>query len=377
MRARTRKRTLACAVAALLAVPALTLGGQPSLDALPDVAKVARDREKSVVRVETLEYFLPGLLRRGLRLLNPFPLGSTIGDAASFVFYVPSAIFPGLRRHLGSGVVIGPDGYLVTNNHVVRNSDRIVVRLTDAKGLRRKFTAKVVGTDTLTDIALVKIDPEKVPLVTAPLGDSDRLVLGDWIVAIGNPLHLTNTVTAGVVSGLHRHLRANNVEDYIQIAAPVNPGNSGGPILNTRSEIVGIVALGMFPANDIGFAIPSNLVTPAIPDLKRYGQARRGYLGMNIRDVTPELAKEEGLGVEAGAYVTQVAAFAPAGKAGIRRGDVIIAIGGQKVADARGVQMAVLRAEPGKPLSVTVLREGKTVELTAEPAVRRASFRIF
>ena len=349
----------------------------PGPASLPDVARIASEREKAVVRVETFESYLPGLLRRGLRLLNPFPLSSTVGDAASLAFFVPSIVLTPLRKHLGSGVFIDADGHLLTNHHVVKNTDELTIRFTDAKGVRRKLTAAIVGTDPLTDTALLKVDPGKVPLVTAPLGDSDQAALGDWVVAIGNPLRLTGTVSVGVVSGLHRKLRANTIEDYIQTTAPVNPGNSGGPLFNTRGEIIGLIDLGIFPANSIGFAIPSDLIASALPDLKQHGHARRGYIGISVRDITPEVAKEAGFGVETGAYAAQVAASGPAGQAGMERNDIIVAVGGRKIETARDVLMAVLRARPGEPLAITVRRGDKHLELQATPTVRRAPFRIF
>lgn len=344
---------------------------------LPDVRALARERQHAVVRVETFEYFLPGLLRRGQRLLNPLPLTSNVSDAVSFAFFLPSGVFYGLRKHLGAGVLFDPEGYLLTNHHVVRGADRVTVRLTDAKGVRRAFPGKIVGTDPHTDTALLQIDPGGAPLVTVPLGDSDTVQLGDWVVAIGNPLYLTGTVTCGVVSGLHRQVRQNLIEDFIQVDAAVNPGNSGGPILNTRGEVIGIVDLGMFPANNIGFAIPTNLIAPFIEDMKKHGRPRRGYLGVSLRDLTPDLAKAWKLSAEAGVLVTDVGLFSPAGQAGLREGDLVEALGGKPVASAREAQMAVLRTPPGEVLPITVRRGGKTLELQATLTPRRAPLRIF
>jgi len=351
--------------------------GAPEPVTLPDVRTLARERQHAVVRVETFEYYLPGLLRRGERLLNPLPLTSNISDAFSFAFFLPSGIFYGLRKHLGAGVLFDPEGYLLTNYHVVRGADRVTVRLTDAKGVRRALAGRIVGTDPHTDTALLQITPGSVPLVTVPLGDSDTVQLGDWVVAIGNPMYLTGTVTCGVVSGLHRQVRQNLIEDFIQVDAAVNPGNSGGPILNTRGEVVGIVDLGMFPANNIGFAIPINLIAPFIEDMKKHGRPRRGYLGVSLRDLTPDLAKEWKLGVEAGVLVTDVGLFSPAGEAGLREGDLVEALGGKPVATARDAQMAILRTPPGDVLPVTVRRGGQTLELQATVALRRTPLRIF
>lgn len=344
---------------------------------LPDVRAIVRERGNAVVRVETFEEYLPGLVRRGGRLVNPFPLSTNINDAASFALFLPSAVFYTMRKHLGSGVIIDPEGYVLTNYHVVKNGDRVAVRLEDAKGVRRKLEAKVVGTDPHTDTALLKVEPGEVPLVTAPLGDSDQVALGDWVIAIGNPLYLTGTVTCGIVSGLHRQVRANLVEDYIQVDAAVNPGNSGGPILNTRGEVIGIVSLGVFPANNIGFAIPTNLVAPFLDDMKKHGRPRRGYLGASLRDITPELAKDWKLPVDKGVVVASVGYFSPGGEAGLRSGDVIEAIAGKPVASAREAQMAILRTPPDTVLPITVRRGDKTLELKPKLTLRRAPFRIF
>ena len=344
---------------------------------LPDVRAIVRQRQNAVVRVETFESYVPGLIRRGARLVNPLPLTSNISDAFSFAFYLPSGIFYGLRKHLGSGVLIDAEGYLLTNYHVVKGADRVAVRLTDAKSVGHLLDARVVGTDRHADVALLKIDPKKIPLVTAPLGDSDQVALGDWVIAIGNPHCLTGTITCGVVSGLHRQVQQNLLEDFIQVDAAVNPGNSGGPILNTKGEVIGLVDLGMFPANNIGFAIPTSLITPFLDDMKKHGSPRRGYLGIGVRDLTPETAKEWGLKVETGIVVAEVSAFSPGSRAGIERGDLVETVGGKKVANARDVQMAALRTPPGAELAITVRRGDKTLDLKATLAPRRAPFRIF
>ena len=362
---------------ALVGFASLALGAEaPGALTLPDVRAIVRQRQKAVARVETFEYYLPGLIRRGGRLANPFPITATVGEALSFAFYLPSGVFCGMRKHLGSGVLFDPQGYLLTNHHVVKGADRITVRLTDAQGVRRKFDATVVGTDPHVDVALLKIDPGKFPLVTAPLGDSEQVALGDWVIAVGNPYHLTGTVTCGVVGGLHRQVRANLLEDYIQVDAAVNPGNSGGPILNARGEVIGLVDLGLFPANSIGFAIPTSLITPFLDDLKKHGRPRRGYLGVDLTDLTPELAAERGLRVETGVLVSGVSHFSPGGQAGLEKGDIVESVGGKKVATARDVQMAALRTPPGTVLPITVRRGDKVLDLKPTLGPRRTPLRI-
>ena len=376
-----RRPTLALTFALALSGPCAAAGGAEAPappPSLPDVRSVVKEREKAVVRVEAVEHYFPGLLRRGLKLLNPFPLSSNINDAFSFAFYVPSVVLPGLRRHVGSGVLFEPDGYLLTNYHVVDDGDSLRVRLTDAKGVKRKFDAEVVASDRQTDVALVKFDPGKAPLVTAPLGDSDQLAVGDWTIVIGHPFRLTGSVTCGVVSGLHRQLRENGLEDFIQIEASVNPGNSGGPVLNARGEVVGIVCLGVFPESGIGFAIPTGLIAPFLDDMKRSGEPRRGYLGVSVRDINADLAKDWKLDAEAGVVVGRVGRASPGREGGLKKGDIIVSVGGRPVTTAQDVHMAVLRTPPGTVLPITIRRGGKTLDLQPKiaPCPSAASFRI-
>jgi len=362
--------TLAACAAAQAAEPPRPPGGPP------DVRAIVRQRGKAIAKLQTIEQYLPGLARRTGRLLNPFPLRTTLKDALSFVLFVPSAIFYPLRRHVGSGVVIDAEGHLLTNDHVVRGADRLTVRLTDREGIKRKLAGTLLARDPHTDIALVKIDPKQAPLVPAPIGDSHTVELGDWVVAIGQPLNLTGSVTVGVVSGRHRRLGANLIEDYIQIDAAVNPGNSGGPILDSAGRIVGIVSLGLFPANNIGFAVPTSLITPFLDDLKARRRPRRGYLGVSLRDITPDLAEARKLDVDRGVLITRVRLFSPAADAGLRRGDIVLWVAGKQVAKARQVQMLVLRTRPGTTIPITVRRKGKSVTLKPTLRPRRQPFRI-
>jgi len=366
------------AIIPLLALLAgLATAGEAPPPGLPDVRSVVRERGKAVVKIETTEHFLPGLFRRTTRLLNPFPLRRAIGDAFSLAFFVPSALVPQLRKHVGSGVVIEPDGHLLTNHHVIRDADEVLVRLTDAKEVKRQFEGTVLGKDKLCDAALVKFDPEKAPIVAAPLGDSDTLEPGDWVVVIGQPLNLTGSVTVGIVSGRHRQLGPNEVEDYLQIDAAVNPGNSGGPVFDAQGRVVGIVTLGIFPANDLGFAVPISLIAPTLDDLKAHGHPRRGYLGITVEDVTPKLAKEEELDVERGALITRVRWLSPADKAGFQRGDVVVSAAGKEVGEARDLQMQVLLHKPDDEIPVVVRRDGKLHTLRPALRERRKPFRIF
>ncbi len=383
--------TLACLLAAAAARAAEK---KPPLPPLPDVRAIVRQRGRAVVRVESYEGYVSGLLRRAGRLLNPFPLRRTLSDAASFAFFVPAIVIPSLRKHIGSGVLIDAEGHLLTNHHVIRDADRVRVQLTDAKGVKRSFRGCIVGSDDQADIALVHLrwatsrhtrdrhpaghrPRRNAPLVFAPLGDSEELRRGDWVVAIGNPLNLTGSATTGIVSGLHRQIGAHSLEDHIQVEAALNPGNSGGPLLNTRGEVVGIVSLGVFPSNSIGFAVPTSLFEPFLDDFKKHGRPRRGYLGVTLRDITPELAKEEKLGVETGVFVADAEWLSPAWRAGIRDGDILAAYAGKTPKNARDVQMAVLRTRPGTEVGVRVRRRGKEITCRVEVGQRRRPFRIF
>jgi len=355
----------------------LATAGEAPPPGFPDVRGIVRARAKSVVKIETTEHFLPGLFRRTVRLANPFPLRSIIGDALSFTFFLPSAVLGRLRKHVGSGVIVEADGHVLTNHHVIRDADEITVRCTDADGRKRRLKGRVVGKDKLIDAALVKAEPGKARLVTAPLGDSDQLEIGDWVVAIGQPLNLTGTVTVGIVSGRHRQLDANNIEDYLQIDAAVNPGNSGGPVFDAAGRVVGLVTLGIFPANDLGFAVPTALIRPWLDDLKTHGRPRRSYLGITVEDITPYLAEERDLDADDGVLVTRVRLLSPAGKVGFRRGDIIVSVGGKPVEDARDFQMRILRARPGTVLPITVRRDGEPLTLRPTLSRRRRPFRIF
>ena len=374
---RTRRGWMVLGVAVLAAAAARGGEQPPALPALPDVRAVVRARGRAVVRVEGFEHYLPGLVRRSGRLLNPFPLRRTLPDVASFALFLPSIVVRPMRKRLGSGVIVDPKGLLLTNHHVVRDADRVRVRLDDAKGVEQVFTARVLGTDRQTDLALLAIEPGKVALVAAPLGDSEELERGDWVVAIGTPANLTGSVTVGVVSGLHRRLGASSLEDYIQVEAALNPGNSGGPILNTRGEVVGIVSLGLFPSNNIGFAIPTGFIRPYLEDLRTVGRPRRGYLGAALRDITPELARKKKLSATRGILVSRVFRSAPAGKAGVRAGDVVLAYDGKATAKARDLVRAVLRTRPGTTVTLRLHRRGKTLTRTATVGERRRPFRFF
>ena len=263
----------------------------------------------------------------------------------------------------GSGVIISSDGTILTNNHVVEGAKEVSVTLSD----KREYKAKVLGRDAKTDLAILKIDAGK-NLPAAPMGDSDSLQVGEWVMAVGNPFGLGQTVTSGIVSAKGRVIGAGPYDDFIQTDASINPGNSGGPLFNMKGEIVGINTAIIARAQGIGFAIPVNTARPLIPQLETKGEVTRGYLGVNIQSVTPELAAALKLESGSGALVAEVVPGSPAEKAGIHRGDVIVAYNGKKVQDSRDLSLAVAATPVEKASSVTVVRDGREQELSAKIA---------
>jgi serine protease Do len=264
------------------------------------------------------------------------------------------------QRGLGSGVIISPDGYILTNNHVVGAADEIKVQLHD----KREFTAKVIGKDQKTDLALIKIST-KDSLPSASLGDSDRTEIGDWVVAIGNPFNVGMTVTAGIVSAKGKML-GGNYDDFIQTDASINPGNSGGPLFNTDGQVIGINTLIYSKTganNGIGFAIPINLARSVVEQLKAHGRVIRGWLGVNIQEVTADLAQSFGLDKPVGALVASVEKGSPADKAGIERGDIVLKFNGHDVRDEHELPTLVAQTPINKTVDVTVLRNGKEKSL--------------
>ena len=260
----------------------------------------------------------------------------------------------------GSGVIISRDGYILTNNHVVEGAKELTVTLAD-KG---EFKAKVVGRDPKTDLAIVKIDAGD-NLPAANIGDSDRIKVGDWVLAIGNPFGLSHTVTAGIVSAKGREIGAGPYDDFIQTDASINPGNSGGPLFNMKGEVIGINTAIVPNGQGIGFAIPVNTAKPLIPQLEANGEVTRGYLGVSIQSVTPDLSKALKLEVSKGALVADVVQGGPADKAGIKAGDVIVSFNGKPINDSRDLAATVAATAVGKEAAINVIRNGKEIRIAA------------
>jgi serine protease Do len=262
------------------------------------------------------------------------------------------------QRSLGSGFIIDREGYILTNNHVVERAQSIKVKLTDGK----EYDATVIGKDPKTDIALIKITAKQV-FPVAPFGDSDKLDVGDWVVAIGNPFGLEHTVTQGIVSAKGRIIGAGPYDEFIQTDASINPGNSGGPLFNLAGEVVGINTAIFSGGQGIGFAIPINVVKELLPQLKSKGKVVRGWIGVVIQKVTPEIAKSFGLKETEGALVADVSEQGPADKAGIKRGDVIVSYNGKPIKEMEQLPRLVGATEIGKKVKIGILRDGKQMDV--------------
>jgi serine protease Do len=265
------------------------------------------------------------------------------------------------RKGLGSGFIISEDGYIITNNHVVEKADDIKVILEDGES----YKANIIGKDPKTDLALVKIEP-KHKLNAVTLGRSNTLEIGDWVVAIGNPFGLGNTVTAGIISAKGRSLGLGAYDDFIQTDAAINPGNSGGPLFNLNGEVVGVNTAIIAGGQGIGFAIPVDMARNVVEQLQNKGKVVRGWLGVLVQQITPEIAESLNLNQPEGALVSDVTPDGPADKAGIKRGDIIVAVDGNKIEDMPDLPKTVATNKPGTVSKLTYIRNGKekTVDLT-------------
>jgi serine protease Do len=268
------------------------------------------------------------------------------------------------ERGLGSGVIVSPNGYILTNNHVVDGATSVKVTLSD----KRDYNARVVGTDPKVDLAILKIDAADLPAIV--IGDSSKIQIGDYALAVGNPFGVGKTVTMGIVSATGRsHLGIEDYEDFIQTDAPINPGNSGGALINDRGELIGIntaiISHGSEGSQGIGFAIPVNLARTVMDEILKTGKVTRGYLGIVPQDVTPAIAKAFGVKEFTGALVGGVSPDSPAQKAGLNNGDIILELNGKPVADANELRMSVSMMAPGTAVNLKVLRNGADRNLTA------------
>lgn len=334
------------------------VGNPTAVELSTAIAKVAKETIPAVVHIEVTER---------QEVSNPF-LPFENDPFFHYFFEVPKMPHKFKRelRGLGTGMIIDDQGHILTNYHVVGGADKIEVLLADG----RKYPAKVVGTDPKTDLAVIRIlTDEPLPYVT--FGDSDKLEVGDWVVAIGHPRGLDQTVTQGIISAKHRQgiMDPSNYQDYLQTDAAINPGNSGGPLLNLQGQVIGVnaaIASESGGFEGIGFAIPSNMAVHIANTLIAHGKVERGWLGVSIQDLTPELAKSFDLESTKGVLIAQVLEGGPADKAGLKRGDVVVSYGGQDITDAESLRNKVADTVIGKEVKVTVLREGERVDLAVK-----------
>jgi len=338
---------------ALLLFPYAVIEGQtgPAQTSGPEsFSRLVKQASPSVVNISAVR-----IVKRTEDV--PLPFGGNDPMQEFFNRFFRHQIPRGSRQNsLGTGFIIDKEGFILTNNHVVEQTEDIKVRLADD----REYSADIVGRDSLTDLALIRIETAQ-PLAPLPLGNSDKLEVGDWVVAIGNPFGLGHTVSAGIVSAMYRQIGAGPYENFIQTDAPINPGNSGGPLLNNSGQVVGITTLIFSQSGGnigIGFAIPVNMAKDLLPQLKK-GRVVRGWIGIMIQQITPELSHKLKLKDQKGALVADVLAGGPADKAGIRRGDVIISFEGKPIRDANELPQAVASAPIGKTAIGEAIRAGQ------------------
>ncbi|MCK9391715.1 MAG: DegQ family serine endoprotease [Syntrophales bacterium] len=314
-------------------------------------ADLAEKVKPSVVNIGTTK-----VVKGGMR--SPFgggaPFDRYFGDEFFDRFFGDAPRREFKQQSLGSGFIISSDGYIFTNNHVVEHADKILVKLSDG----REYEAKIIGKDAKTDIALIKIKPSE-SLPVAEIGESDKLRVGDWVLAIGNPFGLEQTVTAGIVSAKGRVIGAGPYDNFIQTDASINPGNSGGPLFNMEGKVVGINTAIVAQGQGIGFALPISMAKNILPDLKSKGKVSRGWMGVSVQDITEEMAKSLQLKERRGAIVSEVFKGDPAERAGIRAGDIVTEINGKKIKDTHELLLSIASFHVGDKVSIKVIRDGR------------------
>jgi len=324
----------------------------------PDFVTLAKKLRPTVVNISTTQIAAAGPATRG----RPNPEEDPMEEFLERFFGQrppPGSSQPRQQRSLGSGFIIGSDGSIVTNAHVIENAKKIIVKLSD----KREFEAKVLGKDLKTDVAVIKIDSNG-SLPTAELGDSEQLEVGEWVMAVGNPFGLDSSVTSGIVSAKGRHIGAGPYDNFIQTDTPINPGNSGGPLVNLDGQVVGInmAIVSQTGGNiGIGFATPINLIKELLPQLEAKGKVTRGWMGVATQEVTPDLANAFGLQQPHGALVAKVLTDGPAERGGIKVGDIITEYDGQQVKEANDFPLMVARTQVNKEVQMKVLRDGKNL----------------
>ncbi|MEI6305446.1 MAG: DegQ family serine endoprotease [Deltaproteobacteria bacterium] len=346
-------RLLIGGVAFALAVPAVSIAKPVS----PDFVELAKRLKPSVVNIRTAKNIKPRQRIQRPQNLPRSPFDNFFDDFFNqFNNQVPQQS----RREqtLGTGFIISSDGYILTNNHVVNSADEVMVKLSDGRELK----GEIKGKDEKLDLALIKIT-EKEKLPSAELGDSDTLEVGEWVMAIGNPFGLSQTVTAGIVSAKGRVIGNGPYDDFIQTDASINPGNSGGPLFNADGRVIGINTAIVAGGQGIGFAIPINMAKGIISQLRDTGKVTRGYLGVTIQPVTPDLAKSFNLEAEKGALISEVFKDSPAEKAGLKAGDIVLEFDGKQIGDSNELPRIVAATPVDKKAKITVYRDGKRLEI--------------
>ncbi|APG24670.1 DegQ family serine endoprotease [Syntrophotalea acetylenica] len=342
---KTLFRSLSVFVALLLtAIPAF---------AVPDFAELAIRLKPSVVNISTSKTIRP---QRPIFPGQPSPYNEFFEEF--FDRFFRGQPMDRKERSLGSGFIISADGYILTNDHVVDGADVIKVRLSDG----REFNGTVQGLDPKLDLALIKIDVGQEELPVAEMGNSETLKVGEWVMAIGNPFGLEQTVTVGIVSAKGRVIGAGPYDDFIQTDASINPGNSGGPLFNEAGKVIGINTAIVAGGQGIGFAIPINAAKSIIPQLRETGHVVRGWIGVTVQELTEELAESFGLKKARGALVTDVEDDSPARKAGLQRGDIILEINGQTLENLSDLPRIVAALPVGAKARMTLFRDGRTKE---------------
>jgi len=363
---------LLVAIAAVFLLGAFVQGGLPVVNAAKEPAanlvpesfsKLAEMAKPGVVNIRTVK-----TIKGGGRVFRHF-FGNPFGDRDPFRdFFGPFEEGPSRefkQRSLGSGFIIDEGGYIVTNNHVIEDADQIKVRLITGD----EYDADVVGRDPNTDLALIKIEGAE-DLQPMPMGDSDKLTVGTWVVAIGSPFGLEQTVTAGIVSAKGRIIGSGPYDDFIQTDASINPGNSGGPLINMQGEVVGINTAIVASGQGIGFAIPINMASEIVTQLQTKGEVTRGWMGVGIQDLTAELADYYNVDAEAGVLVTHVFEGDPADEAGIKVNDIITSVNGESVASSRDLSRRIAGLGVGEKADITILRDGKKKTISITTAKR-------
>ena len=331
------------------------------------IVEIAKKQNPAVVFVESKTKFQP---TKGYPKQPQIPFGQhkPYGKPGPFGGHSPFPQQPAPGNGSGTGFLIDKEGYILTNNHVVENADVIKITLQNEK----KYEAKLIGSDSKTDIALLKIvntDSKHFPYLT--LGNSENVEVGEWVVAIGNPFGLDHTVTAGVVSAKARNIGAGPYDEYIQTDASINPGNSGGPLLNMNGEVIGInTAIFSRTGGNvgIGFTIPIKMASDILDELKKDGKVTRGWLGVMIQKITPELAETFKLSDSHGALINDVVPNGPAARGGLKRGDVIVKFNGKEIVSVQNLPKQVAAVDPGKSVKVEIVRDGnkKSLDVTLD-----------